>query len=396
MYNKVPLTELNNRMNRFRAAMDTANPSWQIAVIFSKINQYYFTGTMQEGIVIIPREDIPVYWVRRSYERATTESLFENIKPMDSFKDAQIVGKLPDTVYLETEVVPMALYQRFLKYFPFESVKPLDMQIAAVRSIKSPYELDLIQKAGRIHSRVLEDLLPSVLKEGMSEADLCGELFSLLLKEGHHGVSRFGMFDTEMALGQLGFGENSIHPTYFNGPGGSVGISAAVPLLGSRERKLKKGDLVFVDVGCGYEGYHTDKTMTYMFGKPLPKEAIEEHNKCVDIQNRIAGMLVPGELPCNIYSTVINELSPEFLNNFMGFGNRRVKFLGHSIGLLIDELPVLAEGFKQPLQQGMVFAVEPKKGIAGVGMVGIENTFLVTPQGGHCLTGNNTGLILVD
>jgi Xaa-Pro aminopeptidase len=79
----------------------------------------------------------------------------------------------------------------------------------------------------------------------------------------------------------------------------------------------------------------------------------------------------------------------------MGFGQRRVKFLGHGIGLQIDEPPVIAEGFDDPLQEGMVLAVEPKKGIPGVGMVGIENTFLVTPQGGHCLTGDSRGLIAV-
>jgi len=63
--------------------------------------------------------------------------------------------------------------------------------------------------------------------------------------------------------------------------------------------------------------------------------------------------------------------------------------------LTIDELPVLAQGFDDPLKEGMVFAVEPKKGIKDIGMVGIENTFIVTPQGGRCITGNSPGLIPV-
>ena len=79
----------------------------------------------------------------------------------------------------------------------------------------------------------------------------------------------------------------------------------------------------------------------------------------------------------------------------MGFGQRRVKFLGHGIGLVVDELPVIAEGFDEPLQERMTLAVEPKKGIDEVGMVGIENTFVVTPQGGRCLTGDSRGLIPV-
>jgi Xaa-Pro aminopeptidase len=79
----------------------------------------------------------------------------------------------------------------------------------------------------------------------------------------------------------------------------------------------------------------------------------------------------------------------------MGYGNRQVKFLGHGIGLEIDEFPVIAKGFDSPLQENMVLALEPKKGIKDVGMVGIENTFIVTPSGGKCITGFNRGLIPV-
>lgn len=396
MTEKVPFAELKNRMSCFRKQMDISNPDWEMTVIFSKINLYYFTGTMQDGILIIPKNEEAKFWVRRSYERALDESLFSSIEPMNSFRDAaKSVSRLPDTVYLETEVVPLALYQRFQKYFPFKNVKSADSQICAVRAVKSEYELSLLRKSGRIHQHVLEDLVPEMLREGMSEADLSTKLFSVLVEEGHHGACRFGMFDTEMILGNICFGESSIYPTYFNGPGGKLGLSPAAPILGSRDRKLRKGDLVFVDVGCGVDGYHTDKTTTYMFGSPLPQYAIDAHNKCVDIQNEAASMLRPGIAPSEIYNTIMNELDKEFLQNFMGFGNRKVKFLGHGVGLLIDETPVIAEGFDEPLQEGMVFALEPKKGIENIGMVGIENTFIVTPGGGGCITGDNPGLIPV-
>jgi Xaa-Pro dipeptidase len=396
MIKKVPLTELKNRMNCFRKQMDISNSEWETAVIFSKINLYYFTGTMQDGMLIIPKSGEATFWVRRSYERALDESLFPNIKPMDSFRDAaKSVSKLPDTVYLETEVVPLALYQRFQKYFPFKNVKSSDAQICSVRAVKSEYELSLTREAGRIHQHVLEDLVPEMLREGMSEADLSTELFSVLVEEGHHGACRFGMFDTEMILGNVCFGESSIYPTYFNGPGGKYGLCPAAPVLGSRDRKLRKGDLVFVDVGCGVDGYHTDKTTTYMFGSSLPQYAIDAHNKCVDIQNKAAAMLKPGKSPSQIYNAIMDGLDKDFLQNFMGFGSRKVKFLGHGVGLLIDETPVIAEGFDEPLQERMVFALEPKKGIENLGMVGIENTFIVTSKGGECITGDNPGLIPV-
>jgi Xaa-Pro aminopeptidase len=393
---KVPLSELNMRLVRFRDEMDKKNPEWKIAVIFSKINQYYFTGTMQEGMLIIPRGEEADFWVRRSYERALDESLFPRIKQMDSYRDAAAaMENFPETVYLETEFVPLSMLQRFQKYFPFTNVLPLDLQLMAVRSIKSAYELSLMKESGRIHQRVQEELIPGMLQEGINEVDFSTDLYVLMMKEGYHGVSRFNMLDTEAVLGQIGFGVSSIYPTSFNGPGGNSASSPAVPMIGNREKTLHIGDLVFVDTGCGVDGYHTDKTTVYMFGAPLPKEAILAHQQCVDIQNRIAEMLKPGAIPSVIYKTIVDNLSSEFLNNFMGFGTRRVKFLGHGVGLTIDELPVIAQGFDEPIQEGMVFALEPKKGIKDVGMVGIENTFIVTPDGAKCITGTNPGLIKV-
>lgn len=396
MSNKVPLSELQARMQNFRLRMDKTNPEWEMSIIFSKINLYYFTGTMQDGMLVIPRGDDAVLFIRRSFERAEDESLFPILRPMNSFRDAAgYLKDIPAEVFLETEIIPFAMYQRLQKYFPFSSVKPAEPQIAAVRAIKSPYELAFMKQSGEVHRRILEERLPGLLRVGMSEAELAGVIFPMMLEEGHHGVARFGMFDTELGIGQIAFGESSIYPTSFNGPGGNYGMSAAVPLIGSRERKLAKGDLVFVDLGCGVNGYHTDKTMTYMFGVALPDKAIDMHKKCVRIQFEIASMLKPGAIPSQIYKTVINSLDKEFLTNFMGFGSRRVKFLGHGIGLLISETPVIAEGFDEPLQEGMVFAIEPKKGIENIGMVGIENTFLVTHDGGECITGDSPGLIPV-
>ena len=391
---RTPKNELQNRMEQFKIIMEKTYPEWDITVIFSKINQYYFTGTMQDGMLIIPRDDEPTFWVRRSYERALNESLFNNIKPMNSYRDAAgNIDKNIETIYLETEVVPIALYNRFQKYFPFKNYKSLDKVIATLRAVKSQYELSLMRKAGKIHEHVLEDIVPGILKDGMSEAELAADLFKVMINEGHHGITRFGMFDTEIILGQIGFGESSIYPSYFNGPGGNYGMSPSVPLIGCRDRKLKSGDLVFIDAGCGYDGYNTDKTMTYMFKKSLPEYAIEIHIQCVEIQNEIVKMLKPGAIPSEIYNKIMNNLDTEFLENFMGYGNRRVNFLGHGIGLLIDEIPIIANGFNEPLKEGMVLAIEPKKGIKNIGMVGIENTYIVTPKGGECITGNNPGLI---
>lgn len=396
MIHKVPYSELQSRMAAFRAKMDAFDREWNLAIIVSKVNQYYFTGTMQDGMLLIFQDAEAEYWVRRSFERALDESLFPVIKPMESYRDiARDVSKFPQTVYLETEIVPLAMLQRLQKYFPFETVKSVDGLLSSVRAVKSAYEISLMRESGRIHQKVLEQRVPQILTEGMSEAELASRLYSILIEEGHQGVARFGMFDTEMLLGHVCFGKSSIYPTYFNGPGGNYGMSPAAPSFGSRENKLKKGDLVFIDVGCGVDGYHTDKTMTYLFGGDFPEEVTRIHHQCVQIQNQTADLLKPGATPETVYKTIIDSLQPDFLCNFMGFGKRKVKFLGHGIGLLIDETPVIAEGFREPIQEGMVFALEPKKGIEGIGMVGIENTFIVTTAGGECITGAHPGLLRV-
>lgn len=397
MSDRIPASELELRMSSFLEIMNQQYPDWRMAVVFSKINLLYFTGSMPEGMLVVERGNGATLWVRRSFERTLHESEFGVIKPMSSYRDAaQTYARIPAEVYIETEFVPLAMFQRFQKHFPFASYQSLDFQIAQTRSVKSLWELGFMEKAGAIHQRVSEELVPGLLREGMTEADLAAELYHVMVKEGHQGISRFAMFDTEMIVAQLGFGVSSLHPTNFDGPGGNRGLNAAVPTLGSRDRKLHKGDLVFVDMGLGVNGYHSDKTMTYMFGKSLPDEVIAIHRQCVDIQHRVAEMLVPGNVPEVIYETIMAGLSDDFQKNFMGFGSRQVKFLGHGIGLTVDEYPVLAKGFKEPLKANMVFAVEPKKGIEGIGMVGIENTFIVTPEGGRCITGSNPGLILVE
>jgi len=390
----VPYNELENRMKRFRAEMDKKDPQWEIAVIFTKIDQYYFTGTMQDGILVIPADDDPTFWVRRSYERALEESKFKDIRHMNTFRDiSQTFEKIPDTIYLETEAMPLALYERFTKYFPIKEYKKADRIIGMLRAIKSKYELRIMRKSGKIHQHILEEIVPELLYEGMSEAELGAELFQIMIEEGYHGITRFGMFDTEMLLGHIGFGDTPLYPSYFNGASGNRGLSPAAPLLGSRQRKLKKGDLVYVDIGFGIEGYHTDKTMTYIFKGEIPEKAEKAHNKCLEIQEKISKMLKPGTSPAGIYKTIMDGLDDEFRKNFMGFGENQVKFLGHGIGLVIDEVPVIAEKFKDPLEENMTLAIEPKKGIQGVGMVGTENTFIVTRKGGKCITGENPGLI---
>lgn len=387
--------ELCERLAQFRAAMAQTHPDWDTAIILSKVNQVYFTGTMQDGMLVIRKgEDAPRYFVRRNFERARDESPLPSIYAMGSYRDAAaVLGRACGSTYMETEIVTLGILERMRRHFELGEIHSLDRVVQKLRSVKSPYELGWMRRSGKAHQDLLENTVPSILREGISEADFVAELYEKMVKCGYHGVSRFSMFQTEMVVGQVGFGENSLYPTSFDGPGGARGLCAAVPLLGSRERKLRRGDLVFVDIGFGINGYHSDKTQVYQFGGRLSEEAVSAHSKCIEVQSRAAALLRPGAIPAEIYRTVMGELSGDFRRNFMGFGERSVSFLGHGVGLHLDEPPVIAEGFHEPLLADMAIALEPKKGIPGVGTVGVEDTYIVARGGGECITGGGREII---
>jgi Xaa-Pro aminopeptidase len=99
-------------------------------------------------------------------------------------------------------------------------------------------------------------------------------------------------------------------------------------------------------------------------------------------------MLVPGAIPSEIYKKITENIDPEFDENFMGYLSNKVKFLAHGIGLVVDEYPVVAKGFDEPVEENMVFAIEPKKFVKDIGLLGVENTFVVKKNGAESITGN--------
>ena len=396
MDQKVPGTELADRIRRFRERMDRMQPDWEMAVFFGKINLYYLTGTIQDGMLIVPRDGPEEFWVRRSFARACIESDFPVIRQMASFRDAgKGIARVPETVHIETGIVPVGLWELFRKHFPVRAAGSLDAEVAMTRAKKSPYEIALLRRAGEIHRTVLEDDVPGILREGMSEAAFASAVYERMVSLGHQGIVRFGSFNTEIEVGQVAFGENSLYPTYFNGPGGCRGMGPAAPVLGDPEQTLKRGDFVFIDNACMVGGYQTDKTMNYVFCGSIPREAEEMHDRCVALMEEMASMLVPGAVPSTIYASIMGSQDPGFLEHFMGHAEPKVRFLGHGVGLVVDEPPVIAMGFDEPLEEGMAIALEPKYAVPGLGLVGIENTYLVTCRGGESITGSHPGLIPV-
>jgi Xaa-Pro dipeptidase len=387
--------ELESRIKALHVALSQAVPSFDTALVAGRVNQLYLANTMQDALFVLKRDGSAFLFVRRSFERAQDECPLDIVRPMSAYRDiASSISTDFGNTCIDMDVVTVSMLERLKKYFKMDQIRALDQVLLNLRAVKSPRELSAITRSGRLHRQLMEDMIPSLLREGMSEAEFHGEVLSAMMKMGFHGVPRFSMFQSEMIGGQLGFGENAVYPASFDGPGGMRGDGPAAPAAGSSCRKLRKGDLVFADIGFGLDGYHTDKTQVYSFGAPPAPDIDKMHRACLDIQKRCAERLVAGEIPSRIYADIMGHLPECLSQGFMGIG-RSVNFIGHGIGLHINELPLISKGFDEPLAANMVIALEPKCGIPGVGTVGVEDTYVVKSGSSECVTGGGTGIIVV-
>lgn len=388
----VPASELTARLNELRRVMSATHPDWKMILLDNKIDLYYFTGTMQEGALVITPDEAMLF-VRHSYECAVRDSRFPDIRPLGSFRGiASAFPEIPETVYVAARTMTLQKLTMLQKYLPF-APSPIDGILSGLRSVKSEYELDCMRHAGKIHAKVLETVAPALLRPGLSEARLCAEICTSMLDHGAMCISRYNQPAAEDVLGFSSFSENSLLPAALDGPSGTVGTCIAMKSVGSTERLLRGGDTVLLDIPCGWRGYHTDKSITFYFGdldeNPKADLIRAAHEQAVALEKLTAELMRPGAVPAEIYAKVLEAVEPTFRDDFMN----GCKFLGHSIGLTMDESPVLAKGFNEPLETGMTIAVEPKIALPGIGLIGTENTYEVVADGpaksltGACETG---------
>ncbi len=315
---------------------------------------------------------------------------------MSSYRDAAAhTGTACGNTFFETDVVPYGVIGKIAEYFKIDRIASVDRLLLGQRAVKSEYELDIIRETGRMHADFMNNILPGLFREGMSEAELHAEIYEKIIKHGSCGKSRFWNFRTQMITGNACFGESSIYPASMDSPDGGFGMHPAFPFVGSRERKLKKTDLIFVDLAYGREGYYTDKTCIFAFEGEVDDRTKMLHEKCIRCLVETARSLKPGAIPSEIYKEAVSRLDEDVMENFMGYGMEKAKFIGHGTGLDVDEAPVLSANNNIPLEEGMVIALEPKTGIKGVGLVGAEETFIVGSNGAECITGNASGIIQI-
>lgn len=392
----IPLTELQGRVQRLQDRLQ--HISLDGALIMQNMDLFYYAGSMQQGFFFVPAAGEPLYLVRRNFERARQESLWENICPLGGLSElSRVLANHGfsglEKIGLQLDVIPVNNFQRLTDAWP--GVVPADIspQLREIRMLKSAYEIDCFRRAGELALAVNRQI-PALLQVGKAEIHLSAEIENLYRRAGHQGLLRMRAFNAEMYFGHVYSGQNGTLHTFLDSCTGGSGVTAACP-QGAGWKKINPHEPIGVDYGAIYDGYILDHTRVFSIGE-LPADLQRAYAVAVEIQNLLIGCARPGASCAELYSIAVELAGQRGLADyFMGCGPEKVKFAGHGLGLEIDELPVIGLGSPHLLQEGMVFALEPKFIFPGRGMVGLENVWYITAQGAEKLSPIPDDLVIV-
>jgi Xaa-Pro aminopeptidase len=378
-----PKAELDLRIDRLKAHL--AEHDIDAALILQNIDLYYFSGSIQKANLYIPVEGDPLLMVHKSRERARAESAIDNIVHLASPKNIPEELKkngieTPRRLGLELDVLPANLYFNFQHLFKDADIVDISTPIRLMRSIKSSYEIDIIRRAAQLSDQ-LAGHVPEILREGATELELAGKLEAEARRLGHQGVVRMRLWGGEMFYGHLMAGPTGAAPSYLASPTGGVGANPAIA-QGPGFKTAQRHEPVLVDYVFAFNGYLSDHTRIFSLG-PLSRELMDAHQAMLDVQRLVKQVARPGLASGALYDQATAKAAElGYADHFMGAaGKERIRFVGHGIGLEIDEFPFLAAGQELPLKEGMIIALEPKLVFPGKGVVGIENTHVVTEDG---------------
>lgn len=379
---RTPAAEIEDRINKLKGHIEKM--SMQGAFILQRSDLFYFTGTVQDAYLFVPLDGDPIFFVIRDFDRAAYESPIERIVPLQHINQLPQILKdnghqLTGKIGMEFDVLPVKLYLKYQKLFSTARFTDISVAIRTVRSIKSDYEIDVMKKVAGFSDQVLQTM-KTFLKEGLTEMELASLVEAEARKLGHQGIIRMRSWGNEMFYGHLAAGSSAAVPSFLSSPTGGQGVNPSVA-QGSSFRPIQKNEPVLFDYVFAYDGYLIDQTRIYAIDQ-LPDDLMAGHGAMLEIQHMLKTEARPGVLVGDLYDKAVNmALEMGYADNFMGAGERRIQFIGHGIGIEVDEYPIIAKGMKMVLEEGMVIALEPKLIYPGVGVVGIENTYLVTDSG---------------
>lgn len=357
-------------------------------LITQNVDLYYFSGTMQNAWFYVPVSGNPVLFCRKSLERAKAESPWDvlsapNFKAVpDMITSAGL--PIPGITAIEFDVTPVSAYMLLKKIFPGSELIDGSQWIREIRAVKSPLEISDLRDAGRriadAYSRIA-----GVVRPGMTELQCAMEIQKLMHDAMCDGIIRFRGYNQELYFGHFLSGSSGGIASFNDGATAGTGTGPFFP-QGPGNKIVMTGEPLHLDYMGICNGYMVDQTRVFVIGS-LPEKLHRAFRTACDIQQAVIQKTVPGAIPSELWELALSMASDAGLHDhFMGHGTDKAKFVGHGTGLEVDEFPVLAGGFKTPLEAGMVFALEPKFVFPDEGIVGIENTWLITSSGTEKLT----------
>ena len=392
-----PATELEYRCGKLQEYM--LFESLDAVIIVQNADLFYFTGTVQSGNLYVPASGQSIYMVRKDVGRARMESGLKEVIPFLSLKDMpKILADYgycePKRIGLELDVLPVNFFERYRILYPEAVFIDATPQIRKVRMIKSHYEIHLMKDAADqvdlAYRRARE-----IIAVGMTDLDVAAELEYTLRKAGHQGLIRMRGFNTDVCYGQIFSGCDSAVPAYMDAPLGGMGLNPSFG-QGVGMKLIEPNEPVIVDIAGCVDGYLTDQTRVFSVGTPSDRMR-RAYDDMVRIQTLMTEVAKVGLSWGELYSICHNyAVEMGYIDSFMGAKGAQVSFIGHGLGVEIDEYPFIARGYDQmKLEVGMAFAFEPKVVFPGEGAIGIENTFYLGNDGLKRLTHSSDELVIL-
>ncbi len=285
---------------------------------------------------------------------------------------------------MELDVLPTSQYLMFKKIFNTSVIQDVSFEIRSQRAVKSEFEIQCIRKAAFMADRVAEQVM-ALIKLGMPEIELAGLLEAHARKLGHQGLIRMRMWDNDLFYGHIMCGAGAAVPGAFASPTAGAGLNPSIGQGPGRD-VIRANEPVLVDYVFSLDGYLADHARIFSLG-PVPGDLENAHEAMLSIQDAVSRAAVPGAVTGDLYEQMIamaDDLG--YGDYFMGAAYPKIRFTAHGLGIELDEFPFIAKGQTMALASGMVLALEPKVILPGKGVMGIENTWLVTETGLERLT----------
>ena len=381
MYNEQLKHELSKRWNALQTALERENGD--ALLVTSNVNLFYVSGRIFSGTAYITPDREPLFFVRRP-NGLKGENIIYIRKPEEIPAHLQERGlPSPEYLFMENDSLSYNEYVRYEKIFSPERIGNGTRLLREVRSIKTIYEIGRIMRSGVLHAQLYERI-PSLFRPGMTDLDLSIEIERECRRLGSLGLFRIFGQSMEIFMGSLLAGDNADNPSPYDFALGGAGQDLSLP-IGSNGTPLKGNISIMVDMGGNFTGYTTDMSRVFSIGK-LPDIAHKAHDTSLKIQQEIIRTAHPDVPAAELYNLAARMAEEAGLSAYFMGHRQQAGFVGHGIGIEINESPVLAPRSKEVLAENQVIAIEPKFVIPHVGAVGIEDTYVVTPDGLQAIT----------